>query len=436
MQLKLNYRRIFAVGFAFLLIQTFWGAYEVTIPNILLRKFGMSQTGSGVVMSLDNLLAVFMLPLFGAFSDKINTRYGRRTPFIVVGTILAAFFFVWTAVVNSLWLFLIVLLATLIAMATFRSPAVALMPDVTVKPLRSKANAVINLMGAIGTISAMILGIVFNTSEKGKTDFVHYFIAIGAFMMIALIIFLIFVRENQWAQEMRGLTEKYDLDAESEERKEHGGKLSRGQLTSLIFLLSSVVLWFTGYNAITSKLSPYVGDLLKYDYNVAFIIANGAAIVSFIPVGILSTKIGRKKAIIAGVSLLTVSFFIASFIRADSPSWLLYGLLGLVGIAWATINVNSFPMVVELAHGSDVGKFTGYYYTASMAAQIITPILSGGIMDLYGWMNGLAKDDPLRMTPLFPYATVFVFLSLITMLFVKHGDTKVVDMSDYEEYDI
>ena len=198
-------------------------------------------------------------------------------------------------------------------------------------------------------------------------------------------------------------------------------KLTKAERRSLIFILLSVALWYMGYNAVTSKYSVYAGSVLNMDYNMTLIIAQAAAIISYIPIGLLSTKFGRKKTIIAGVIMLAVAFGAASFMRAGSPLLLMNILFALAGIAWATINVNSFPMVVELASSSNVGKYTGYYYTFSMAAQVVTPILSGIFLDI-------------RFTTLFPYATVFVLLALVTMLFVKHGDAKPVAAKDKMEY--
>lgn len=410
--MKLNYKKTILVGFAFFLISAFWQAYDKAIPLILVEKFGMNQTLSGFIMALDNILAVFMLPLFGSLSDKTNTRFGRRTPFIFCGTILAIVSFVFIPIINNIWLFIAVLLVTLISMATFRSPAVALMPDVTCKPHRSKANAVINLMGTAGGILVLVLGMVFSAQTK-ELNFMPYFLTTCAIMLVALVIFLLTVKEKRWTEEMRIDTEKYFPDKETEEREEVGGKLSKDQFTSLILILASVALWYMGYNAVTSKYSIYAERVLNQSYDLTLMIAQGAAIVSYIPVGIIASKIGRKKTILIGVALLATSFFAASFIRSGSSTVIMYVLFALAGIAWATINVNSFPMVVELSKNSDIGKYTGYYYTASMSAQIATPVLSGAIMDLFG-----------NMYPLFPYAAIFVALAFVTMFFVKHGDAK------------
>ena len=411
-KMKLNYKRTVLVGFAFFLISAFWQAYDTIVPLILTNKFGLDQGPSGIIMSLDNIFAVFLLPIFGNVSDKLRTSYGRRTPFILGGTLVAVAAFSALGFANTLPLFIGLLLVSLLAMATFRSPAVALMPDVTVKPLRSKGNAVINLMGTAGGMIVLILATVFKTSEEGKTDFSLYMITVCGLMVAALVVFLLTVRENKWAAEMEADTEKYHLDTESDERAANG-RLSRSQFVSLLFILASVALWYIGYNAVTSKYSVYASNIIDVPYATTLLLANAAAVVTYIPVGMIASKIGRKKSILAGVAILAVAFFGASFIEKGTSEIVMNIFFILAGIGWATINVNSFPMVVELAAAGDVGKYTGFYYTASMAAQVITPIFSGYLMDIFGMREVF-----------FPYATVFVALSFVTMCFVRHGDSK------------
>ena len=410
--MKLNYKRTILVGFAFFLISAFWQAYDTVVPLIMTNKFGMKQLPSGIIMSLDNIFAVFMLPMFGAISDRVNTKFGKRTPFIFVGTVLAAITFTILGFVNTVGVFVLVLLFTLISMAIFRSPAVALMPDVTVKPLRSKGNAIINLMGTAGGILVLGLGILFKTSEKGKTDFTFYIIAVVGLMLAALVTFLLTVKEPKWAKEMEIDTIKYCISEEDERPQEMKRSLNSAELKSLILILASVVLWYIGYNAITSKYSVYASEVLEVPYTITLMVAQGAAIVSYIPVGIIASKIGRKKTILGGIVMLTVAFASAAFIKAGTSEIVMYLLFALAGIGWATINVNSFPMVVELAKVGDVGKYTGFYYTASMSAQIVTPILSGALVDACGWWI------------FFPYAAFFAGLAFVTMFFVKHGDSK------------
>jgi len=347
---------------------------------------------------------------------------------------------------GTLIIFIILLLIALIAMATFRSPAVALMPDVTIKPLRSKANAVINLMGTAGGIIVLILGIVFATGavKNSLMSYTAYFCVVAGLMIGALVIFMLTVDEPRFVKEMHQESRRFGIDlgdgesassltsdghtgheevpvadapgnlaAETnDEIKVKNRSLSSTQKKSLLFILASIVLWFMGYNAITSKYSVYATMILHKDYNLTLIIAQLAAIVSYLPVGIIASKVGRKKCILAGVVMLAIAFGTAGFMRADSPGLLMNFLFALAGIAWATINVNSFPMVVEMCSEAEVGKYTGFYYTASMAAQVITPIFSGFLMDKMG------------MTVLFPYAVIFVALAFFTMLMVRHGDSR------------
>ncbi len=410
--MKLNYKRTILVGFAFFVISAFWQAYDTIVPLILTNKFEMKQADSGIIMALDNIFAVFLLPIFGNLSDRTRSRFGRRTPYIVCGTVAAAIAFVALGFAPSLLTFILLLLAALLSMATFRSPAVALMPDVTVKPLRSKGNAIINLMGTAGGILVLLLADPFNTSEEGKTDFSLYIIAVVGIMLLGLVAFIFTVRERQWAADM----ERESLlivDEEEKERKTAGGKLSREQMTSLLLILASVALWYIGYNAVTSKYSVYATEILHMSYSTTLLIAQGAAIVSYIPVGLVASRIGRRRTILAGVAMLTTAFGAAFFIDQSTPPILMTVLFALAGIAWATINVNSFPMVVELASGGDVGKYTGFYYTASMSAQIVTPVLSGFLMDQIGMREVF-----------FPYAAIACACALVTMFFVRHGDAK------------
>ncbi|MBE6568368.1 MAG: SLC45 family MFS transporter [Ruminococcaceae bacterium] len=501
--MKLNYKKTIFVGFAFFLICTFWQAYDTLIPKILTDKFGMPQTVSGIIMALDNILALFLLPFFGALSDRHRGKRGKRTPFIVIGTLVAAILLVslsfadnaqlknveavskvddpaalstlyeesdeldvrfneskeidkkgksikelfteeeFTAIRSDdktgnynayvvplrqayaarataaspapLIFFAVILLLTLVAMGTFRSPAVALMPDVTPRPLRSKANAIINLMGAVGGILVLGLGIVFGTGkpQNALMSYTTFFGIVAAIMVVCLMIFLWRVKEPKLVAEMQEESRLFGIrEEEPDEKESEGGKLPREKLFSLLLILASVVLWFMGYNAVTSKYSVYAGSVLNLDYNATLIIAQAAAIISYVPIGFISSRFGRKKTILAGILMLGTAFFAASFMRAGSSPLVMNILFALAGIGWATISVNSYPMVVELASGGNVGKYTGFYYTASMAAQTATPVLSGLLM------------DTVSMTALFPYATIFLALAFVTMFFVKHGESK------------
>ena len=427
--MKLNYKRTVLIGFAFMAILAFWQFYDQVIPYLLEVKFGRDVLESKIFMAMDNVLAVFMLPLFGKLSDKTHTKLGKRTPYILYGTIASVILLCVLAYfekANNFWGFIIVLMALLVAMATYRSPAVAYMPDVTEKPLRSKGNAIINLVGYIGGIFATILMMVMLKGgekfvENGEIkikypdtlSFTPVFLIIAAFMLVSVLIMVITVKENKVLAETNIKDDVEVVDGQKT-------KLSKSVKVSLVLILLSVLLWYTAYNGVTTSFSMYCFNIWGIDLGASSMyltVATVAAIAAFVPLGFLSSKIGRKKAVLFGIVLMTVCYALAIFISAETvakASWIMYVLFGVIGIGWASINVNSFPMVVEMCTGSDVGKYTGYYYTFSMAAQIVTPILSGVLI----------KTLPMGYEILFPYAVIFSVASFVTMCFVRHGDSK------------
>lgn len=528
--MKLDYKKTIYIGLAFFLVTLFWQTYDSIIAKLLIDKFGLNQTLSGIVMALDNVLALFLIPLFGSLSDKKESKRGKRTHYIIFGTVIAAFAFgaltfsdnyqsakietntsitedyqlvlddditkqewlVMQSAIDSEWsgllsdnvidqarydkldteilikmnqylvdddisetetselkelyynhlnqrawvqtsqspvvfiVFVINLLVALLAMASFRSPAVALMPDVTIKPLRSKGNAVINLMGTFGGILAIVVLTIFGLDSVSYVSYAPAFITVAVLMLVLLGLFLWKVDENKFVGNREQLDIKLGLteEDEAEEKNESIDKLDKEKRTALLLILASVFLWFTGYNAVTTKLSDYAPKVLDMGFAMPLLIAQGAALISFIPIGILATKIGRRKTILIGISMLTVCFGSVYFLTPDTAI-VMYIVFAFTGIAWATINVNSYPMVVELAKGSNVGKYTGFYYTSSMAAQILTPIISGALMDIWG------------RKILFPYAALFVLSSMVTMLLVKHGDAKIIEKSSFlESFDV
>lgn len=412
--MKLNYKRTLLVGIAFMTISSFWQLYDFAIPLMLVEDLGISDTVAGIVMSLDNVLALFMLPFFGALSDRTITKFGKRMPFIIIGTITTVIGLLtipYAAQLGNLTLFIVALGIVLIFVSTYRSPAVALMPDVTIKPLRSKGNAIINLMGAIGGVVALA-GISLLKPEK--MGYFPVFLMIAGFMLLGLVIMIVTIKENKWAQEMKDETQKYNIEDVEEQESASDAVLPKEVRRSLTFILLSISLWFMGYNAVVSAFSRYATlqiGLSSSQASQILLVANVGAILSFIPVGAIASRIGRKKTILFGVTLLTIVFGSAFFYKSFTP--LMYVNFVLAGTAWAAINVNSLPMVLEMAKAGDVGKYTGLYYTFSMSAQIITPILSGLLFDLIGY------------EVLFPYAAFFVALAFLTMSQVNHGDTTV-----------
>ena len=425
--MKLNTRRTILVGLAFLSISAFWQLYDSLIPLILKNTFQVSDTISGGIMAIDNVLAVFMLPLFGSLSDRVHTRIGRRMPFILCGTaaaVIAMLFLPFADNIGSLALFVTALFVTLIAMGSYRSPAVSLMPDVTPKPLRSKANAIINLMGAVGGVISLIL-ISALVPKEGKPDYFPIFLIVAAVMVFSVLLLLWKIRENP----LRTEREKIDAGlSETEEADEAPAKttLDPAVRRSLVLILISVACWFMGYNAVTTAFSRYAQiywGIQGGGFANCLLIATAAAIISYIPVGSIASRVGRKKTILGGVVLLASMFAIGATVK-EYHVWI-NGLFALVGVAWAAINVNSYPMVVEMSRGSDIGKFTGFYYTFSMAAQIVTPILSGFLLEHVGYFI------------LFPYAAFFVVIAFFTMLFVRHGDSRPIPKkSRLEAFDV
>lgn len=408
--MKLNYKRTYFVGLAFLSICAFWQMYDSIIPLILQNTFGLSETVTGTVMSIDNVLALFLLPLIGGLSDKVNTKLGKRTPFIIGGTIVAVISMMILPVANitvSFVVFVVALGVTLVAMAMYRSPAVALMPDVTPKPLRSKANAVINLMGAVGSIYALILiSLLVGSSEK--PSYLPVFLGIAFIMIASVVVLVLTTKEKVIAKQIE---EEYPEEAIKEQEIE-SVPLAPEVKKSLGLILTSIFLWYMAYNAVTTAFSRYATNVWGLEggsFADCLMVATVAAILSYIPIGIIASKYGRKKCILVGVIFMFASFVFAFAFTSYHP--IINLGFAVIGISWAAINVNSLPMVVEMSKGSDIGKYTGLYYTFSMAAQIATPILSGVLLQYISYRT------------LFPYAAVFTGLAFVTMLMVKHGDS-------------
>ena len=430
--MKLNNKRTILVGLAFLSICAFWQLYDSIVPLILTNTFHLNETVSGAIMAADNVLALFLLPLFGGISDRTDTKLGKRMPFILFGTGCAVILLNILPLLDNSYAaspapfklvsFVIVLGLLLLGMGTYRSPAVALMPDVTPKPLRSKGNAIINLMGAVGGLLYLaVAAVMYPNSKVAGLAHVNYqplFITVSAIMFVAVAVLLLTVKEPKLVAENRALEAghpEWDLAKDDGSGNE---VLPREVKRSLGFLLASIALWFFGYNGVTTWFTTYVSNVMGQSLGGAskcLLIATAGAIISYIPVGALASRIGRKKSIMFGIILLASCFVLGFFLTTafSEINFAMFIIFALVGLAWAAINVNSLPMVVEMCKGSDVGKFTGYYYTASMSAQVVTPILAGTLM------------RHISYKILFPYAALFVALSFVTMLFVRHGDTRV-----------
>jgi MFS family permease len=431
--MKLNYKNTFLVGLAFMSIIAFWQLYDNVIPLLLTRTFHLSEDVTGVIMAADNVLALFLLPLFGKLSDRTGTKIGKRMPYILIGTVVAAillnilpvidngFYNGLTSVFFGLVPFVIVLGLLLFTMSVYRSPAVALMPDITPKPLRSQANAIINLMGAAGGIIYLAFTAIMYPKSKTEgiehVDYSMLFVFMSIFMILCVVIMALFVNEPKLSSENDRIEKEHPEWDLTEESYSGTAELPAPVKKSMIFLLLSIALWYIGYNAVTTWFTTYISVIMGEGLGGAstcFLIANAGAIVSYIPIGVAASRFGRKKMIYFGTILLSLSFAVCYFLTttATTVTIPMYITFALVGVAWASISVNSLPMAVEMCKGSDAGKYTGLYYTASMAGQVVTPILAGFLL----------KNVSYKI--LFIYATLFSFLSFVTMIFVKHGDVK------------
>lgn len=422
--MKLNYKRTFLVGLAFLSISAFWQMYDNIVPLILQNTFHLNESVIGAIMAIDNVLAVILLPIIGTLSDKVDTPLGKRTPFIVGGTIASVLLMMLLPYADQnkkMWLFIIALGLTLIAMASYRSPAVALMPDLTPKPLRSSGNAVINLMGAVGGVYSLLL-IKVLVKKEANPSYLPVFLGVAAIMIIAVVVLLLTIKEKKLAAQ---IAKEYP-DMEDVHVTKETGALAPEVKKSLAFILASIALWFTAYNAVTTAFSRYAVTVWKMEgggFASCLMVATVAAIISYMPIGYVSSRIGRKKSILIGLLFMLISYTSVFFYPTYNVTANFF--FALIGVGWAAVGVNSLPMVVEMSKGSDIGKYTGLYYTFSMTAQIITPMLSGLLLQYVSYKT------------LFPYAMCFTIAAMITMSQVKHGDSKPMQKkSMLENFDI
>lgn len=415
--MKLNYKRTLLVGFAFLSISTFWQMYDSIIPLILQNTFQIGEAATGRVMAIDNILALFMLPLFGHLSDNTHTRLGKRTPYIILGTIAAVCFMLMLPIFDrskNLLGFALCLGVTLFAMATYRAPAVSLMPDVTPKPLRSRGNAIINLMGAVGAVISLAL-IKFLVPKEGKPDYFPIFAIVAGIMVTAVVVLVLTIRENALVNEMEETGGYESTEAELNEELSKGKKMPKDILKSLIFMLLCIGFFFVGYNAVTTFFSLFMtnhigtkgGDFASY-----LMVATISSVVAYIPSGAIATKLGRKKAIMLGLGVMALCFLSMSFVKTAGMFMIPFFVI--IGFGYACVIVNTFPIIWEMSKGSDIGKYTGFYYTASMTAQIVTPTVAGFLIEK------VFKSYAV----LFPYALCAMIISFLMLLNVKHGDSK------------
>ncbi len=444
--MKLDYKKTFLVGLVFFSIQMMGSLHDSITPKML-YSFGVGETLIGLTMAADNIFAIVLMPVFGWLSDRTCTKYGKRTPYFVIGTVLASIFLILMPIADdlrNLSMFIAVLFCFLASLSVYRSPGVSVMSDVTPNPLRSKANGVINLMGAAASVIGIIV-VNFLYQERinlweynaigdrvpvlgsdglpvlnENVSNVSMYIIVALIAVIAMVVYCIVINENKLRKEREEMELKYGVyeyesSEDSKQKKTSILNMSKNMRKSLICILCSIFLWYFAYNAVITYFSNYSAAVLELEggsFAQYTLVANIAAIISFMPAGMLASKIGRKKTIIIGVFFLAAAFGGGIIFTRVSPA--IYIIFIMAGIGWATINVNSLPMIVEFAKAGNIGEYTGYYYFASMSAQTITPVVCGAMIEFLG----------IGYRVLFPYAALFALLALVPMLFVKHGEAR------------
>ncbi|MBR5311370.1 MAG: MFS transporter [Clostridia bacterium] len=417
----MNYKRTICIGIAFLWITAFWQVYDNIVPLILKNSFALEETASGIIMAADNVIAVVLLPVFGAWSDRANTRFGKRIPFIVVGTLLSVLFMMLVPAADNsrnFPVFAVSLGAVLLSMGFYRSPAVALMPDLTPPEYRSQGNAVICIMGALGSMYSLVM-IQLLVPAETNPDYTVLFLSIAVLMIAGLILLLLKVNEKKLAAEVAAEFPEHA----PEDDPQDSGPLPKDVRKSLIFALLAVFFYYMSYNGVTTAYSRYaqeVWGLTGGSFALSLMVIAVTAVVSYIPLGLLSAKFGRRKIIALGFAMMSVSF-IALTMFTEYHAWLNLWFF-FVGAGGSAVGVNIFPVVVDMCSSRDLGKYTGLYYTFSMAAQIVTPIASGFLLEHISYRT------------LFPYAALFALLGLLVLPSVRHGDRTAQKQQKLWEY--
>ncbi|MDN5299756.1 MAG: hypothetical protein PWP51_2309 [Clostridiales bacterium] len=372
MPLKLNVKQTFILGLGFFAVSLVWPLYNVYVP-IFLRDFLDSQFQINAIMTLDNILAVSLIPVIATLSDRTQTRFGRRMPYLMAGIPIAALMFVILPGYTSLLSLMVIITILNFAMAIFRAPTVALMPDITPPPLRSQANGIINFMGGLASVFVLIGGaFLYNMAHMLP------FILTAVLMVFALFMLLKFIKEpTQYV-------------AASEEREKLGtllARIDRSEKKETFLILGAIFFWFFGYQGVEATFSNYCVRFLGLEVPTASLILGFFALsflIFAIPAGFVGTKLGKRRTILIGIAGDAVIFVALSFIGNLIPYTMsvMALLMFIGGFFWAMININSYPLIVGKAPEALVGTYTGLYYFASSAAAIFGPLALGLLVDI------------------------------------------------------
>ncbi|WP_041082309.1 SLC45 family MFS transporter [Thermotoga profunda] len=415
---KFSYKNVFLLGFGFFGISVLWPLYNAYVP-IFLKDFALSSFVIGIVMTIDNLFAIFMLPYIGTLSDQTRTRFGRRKPYILFGAPLGALFFCLIPLMRdtkSLFLMMTVIVIMNFSMALFRSPVIALMPDITPSAYRSQANGIINFMGGFGALLAYFAG-------KPLYD-AHYsypFFAGALLMIFANVLVIVFIREpKEYTITQDKVSVIETVKKGNKELLDNLKDVFHSKERSLLFILLSILFWFIGFNALETFFTSYAKFYLNISESTGALVL-GVFSLTFmlfsIPAGLIGSRIGRKKTISIGLLILMLCLLIVVIISAFSQNKsillsMFFMLFAISGMGWALVNVNSLPMVVDMTKSEKVGGYTGLYYFFSMAANIFAPPLAGVFIDTLGYQS------------LMVFSIIFVTLSFVTMRFVRRGEVE------------
>jgi len=395
--MRLNYRKTFLLGLGFFAISLVWPLYNFYVP-LFLRKYIDSQFWINVVMTLDNILAVSLIPFFGSLSDNTNTKFGHRMPYLLIGIPISALLFSILPTYSGFWNLMLILLVLNLSMSIYRAPTVALMPDITHPSLRSKANGIINFMGGLASVFVLLGGAFLYEWNKYSP-----FITTSILMIISLTLLYIFIKEPQ-----KTVTSKEERISITKSMT----NIIKDKDKTALFLLMAIFFWFVGYQGIEATFSNYSVQFLGIKESTGSIILSSFAgffLLFAIPSGFIAARLGKRKTILTGIVGLVIIFTLLSFVRTTTVIFslpfniVMMILLSLGGIFWALININSYPMVVETTTEDKIGTYTGLYYFFSSLAAILGPLLFGFFVDFIGF-------ETMFITSALSFVLAFIFI--------------------------
>lgn len=420
---KLDYASVAFAALPFMGMISFWQVFDGIVPLMLTNTFNLDNAATGVVMALDNIFGLFLLPLFGILSDRCASKLGRRTPFIMVGSVVAAIAVPLIAVANNMRSFpllIAMILLTLLAICSYRTMTVAVVADITPRPLRTKADSIEKIVGYAGT-GVMLVAITLLVPDVEHPDYLPLFGLQAAFILGSALLYFWRIREPQLVERMHEKSLEIGIEEaqiDTDDSPEAGGKQRVADPSvrmSIIMILAATFFYYMSYNAMTTNISRYADmffGMAGGSYAIINIVTIAGGLLSYVPIANLSLKYGRKRMAVITSFVMVAGSAIIWLAPGFSPAF--YVVFLFMGAALGGVDLCVYPMLLELCDANSVGRYSGYYYTVSMAAQVVTPILSGVVMDA-------------APTMLFAYITLMAVFMLVTVVASKHGDTILID---------